>query len=257
MKQDSSQPGQSGSGQALSDANRNRSKFSAHGRTGRALGAAGYVDPNDVSGQYDFLSHTGEKIAISPPDAGFGKIKIGAAWNNVKVPDTSFIGRMLKRSTDANVDIDLGCLYEMTDGRRGAIQALGRQMGHFNHAPFIKHSGDERTGDRDGDDEALFINGAQWPQIRRVLVYVYIYGGVTDWAQVRPQIQLYLPDSKPLVISLSTHMKDLALCAIAELVNIRDGISVTNFTEYFPGHAEMDRAHGFGLEWDDGDKDAE
>lgn len=242
------------SGQALSDADRNRSKFSARGR---ALGAAGYVDPRDVSGHYDFLSHTGEKIAVSPPQGGFGKIKVGAAWNNVKVPSTSLIGKLLKHKVDANIDLDLGCLYEMADGRRGAIQALGGQMGSYKDAPFIQHSGDERTGDRDGDDEALFINGQQWSKIKRVLIYVYIYGGATDWAQVQPQIQLYLPDNKPLVITLSTHMKELSLCTIAELVNVRDGIAVTNFTEYFPGHAEMDRAYGFGLEWDEGDKQEE
>lgn len=239
------------SSQSILDADRSRSHFS---KRGNALGAAGYVDPRDVSGDYDFLSHTGEKLAISPPEGGFGKIKVGAAWNNVKVDDTSFFGKLLKRKLDANIDLDLGCLYEMQDGRRGAIQALGGQMGAFDAAPYIHHSGDERTGDKDGDDEALYINGAKWPQIKRMLIYVYIYGGATDWAQVQPQIQLYLPDNRPLVITLSTHMKELALCTIAELVNVRDGISVTNFTEYFPGHAEMDRAYGFGLEWDEGDK---
>jgi tellurite resistance protein TerA len=243
----------SAQGNALEDANRVRGRFSGRGN---AKGAAGYVDPGDVSGQYDFLSHTGEKLAISPPEGGFGKIKIGAAWNNVRVPKDGFLNKLLKVHADANVDLDLGCLYELNDGRRGAIQALGGQMGNFKEPPFIRHTGDERTGDKEGDDEAIFINGAEWSQIKRVLVYVYIYGGAMDWAQVKPQIQLYLPGSKPLVVTLSTHLKDLALCTIAQLENVRGGIAVTNFTEYFPGHAEMDRAFGFGIEWDEGDKDA-
>ena len=236
---------------ALEDATRQRGRFSGRGN---ALGIAGYVDPNDVSGQYDFLSHTGETIAVTPPAGGFGKIKIGAAWNNIQVPRTDLIGRMFNKTRPANIDVDLGCLYELTDGRRGAVQALGNAMGSYKEAPFIKLSGDETTGDSDGDDECLTINGASWPQISRILVYIYIYDGAEDWAQVRPQIQICLPGVKPIVVSLSTHMRDLPLCTIAELKNVRNGISITNFTEYYPGHAEMDRAYGFGLEWDEGRK---
>ncbi|MES2728770.1 MAG: Tellurium resistance protein TerA [Pseudomonadota bacterium] len=238
---------------ALEEATRTRGRFSGRGK---ALGMAGYVDPSDVSGQYDFLTHTGEALALSPPDGThFGRIKIGAAWNNVQVPRTDLIGRLLQKTRPANIDVDLGCLYELQDGRRGAIQALGDLMGSYKSLPHIRLSGDETTGDSDGDDECMYINGAEWSQISRILVYIYIYDGAEDWAQVKPQIQICLPDMKPVVVTLSTHMRDLPLCTIAELRNVRNGIAVTNFTEYFPGHAEMDRAYGFGLEWADGTKD--
>ena len=85
-------------------------------------------------------------------------------------------------------------------------------------------------------------------------MYVYIYKGAMDWSQVRPQIQVRIPGEQPLVVTLSSHMKNLGLCVLTEIKNVRNGMMVENYTEYFPGHNEMDRAYGFGLEWADGAK---
>ena len=239
-----------GSLESIKNATKSRVKFSGRGGS---KGAAGYVNPSDVSGNYDFVSRSGEKQPISPPEGGFTKIKIGAAWDNVTVEETSMFG-LIKRKKKANIDVDLGCLYELQDGTRGAIQAFGDLYGALKKPPFMHLSGDERTGDSEGDDEYIMINGKEWPNIKRILIYTYIYEGALDWAQVKPQIQIRVPNEPPTVVTLSAHMKDLGLCVIAELENVRNGIVVTNYTEYFPGHSEMDRAYGFGLEWDDGKK---
>jgi len=239
-----------GSQQSLKNASKSRAKFSARGNS---RGAAGFVNPSDVSGNYDFVSQSGERQSISPPEGGFTKIKIGAAWDNVIQEEKALFG-LVTRKKKANIDVDLGCLYEMHDGTRGAIQAFGDLYGALKKPPFMRLSGDERTGDSEGDDEFIMINGKKWPEIKRVLLYTYIYEGACDWAQVKPQIQIRVPKEPPVVVTLSSHMKDLGLCVIAELENVRNGIVVTNYTEYFPGHSEMDRAYGFGLEWDDGKK---
>jgi len=239
-----------GSLSSIQNATKSRAKFSGRGR---ARGAAGYVNPSDVSGNYDFVKQSGETQSISPPEGGFTKIKVGAAWDNLFVEDTALFG-LIKKKRKANIDLDLGCLYELEDGTRGAIQAFGKLFGKIKEPPYIRLSEDERTGDSDGDDEFMMINGRKWPEIKRILVYVYIYDGAMDWAQVKPQIQIRVPNQPPIVVTLSAHMKDLGLCVIAGLENVRNGIVVTNYTEYFPGHAEMDRAYGFGLEWDDGRK---
>ena len=57
-----------------------------------------------------------------------------------------------------------------------------------------------------------------------------------------------------MVVVPDVHKDELAVCAITMIENVRNGIKLTNHTEYFPGHAEMDRAFGFGLEWDEGKK---
>ncbi len=239
-----------GSQEALKNATTSRANFSGRGRS---KGAAGYVNPSDVTGNYDFVKRSGDAQSISPPEGGFTKIKVGAAWDNVYIEDSKLFG-LVKTKKKANIDLDLGCLYELHDGTRGAIQAFGDLYGYLKKAPYIRLSGDERTGDSEGDDEFMIINGKKWSDIKRILVYVYIYEGALDWAQAKPQIQIRVPNEHPIVVTLSAHMKELGLCVIAELENVRNGIVVTNYTEYFPGHDEMDRAYGFGLEWDDGEK---
>lgn len=34
-----------------------------------------------------------------------------------------------------NVDLDMGCLYEMADGNKGVVQPLGELFGDLNTAP--------------------------------------------------------------------------------------------------------------------------
>ena len=236
---------------SLADANRERGTFSSHGAS---KGQAGYVDPDDHGVNIDFLGRRGDSLSVSPGKEGFGDITIGAAWDTRVVMDPSFFGRMFHRKKEVAIDLDLGCLYELQDGHRGAVQAFGTQMGAYNEMPFVSLSGDEREGKKQGDDEALHVNGVQWPKIKRLLIYVYIYKGALDWAAVKPQIQVRVPGQNPMVVTIGSHHKNLGICAIAGLENVRNGIKLTNHTEYFPGHAEMDRAFGFGLEWDNGTK---
>ena len=50
----------------------------------------------------------------------------------------------------SGIDLDLGCLYELNDGRKGAVQALGNAFGSLTNPPFISLDGDDRTGDSVG-----------------------------------------------------------------------------------------------------------
>lgn len=239
---------------SLIEATRSRAKFSGHGR---AKGAAGYVSDTDDNA-YQYLGTTGQTDIFNPQEGGFGKIRIGAAWQNIVVQEAGFFGKMFKKVRKEGVDLDLGCLYELHNGERGCIQAFGEMFGSFDKPPYMKLSQDDRTGDDDddddGEDEILRLNGQKWPEVKRLLIYLYIYGGAQNWAQVRPQLQVRVPNEKPMIVQLHTYKSELSLCAVAGLENVRDGIKLTNYTEYYPGHAEMDRAFGFGIEWADGVK---
>jgi tellurite resistance protein TerA len=63
-----------------------------------------------------------------------------------------------------------------------------------------------------------------------------------------------VPGEPDMTIVPAAHDGKLAVCAVASLENVRDGIKMTNHTEYFAGHAEMDRAFGYGILWHDGRK---
>ncbi|MCD8493989.1 MAG: hypothetical protein LRY39_00905 [Alphaproteobacteria bacterium] len=148
---------QESSEQSLIEATRSRAKFSGHGK---ALGAAGYREPSDNPKNCDFLNEPGQSIAVSPGPAGFPDFTIGVAWDNTRLKRGNFFERLAKRFLNKGVDLDLGCLYEMQDGTRGALQAFGEKFGNLNAPPYITLSGDERTGNKEGNDEFLTINGA-------------------------------------------------------------------------------------------------
>lgn len=241
---------------SIDEATRGRAEFSRHGNS---LGASGFLSPYDDAQSADFLSKPGETAIVNPPKDGMNTFEIGVAWDNIvpKVEKKSFLQKLLgskETPSAAGVDLDVGCLYELEDGSRGAIQAFGDRYGNFDEAPYIQLSGDERTGDAEGDDEIIRVNGSHWNQIKRVVIYLYIYGGAKNWETVRPQIQVRVPGEKPMVVTLQARREELALCAVAGLENIRGGIRMTNYLEYFPGHDELDRAFGFGLDWTDGKK---
>jgi len=232
----------------LAKANKDRAEFSGHGRS---KGAAGFLDPAMQGSDADHLGKRGDTLSITPAKGGFGTITVAAAWDNA-ADETSFVTKLLNKKQD--IDLDLGCLYELHDGHRGAVQAFGNLMGHFDEMPFLTLSGDEKTGDKDGDDEWIKVNGTKWPQIKRLLFYVYIYKGASNWSECRPQIQVRVPGEKPMVVTIASTHEDMDICAIAGIENVRNGLRLTNYTEYFPGQAEMDRAFGFGIEWADGTK---
>ncbi len=236
---------------SLAEATRSRAKFSGHGD---ALGAAGERQKSDHPENCEELNEPGQSIAINCQHDHIEPIKIGAAWDPLIQDDPSFLGKLLKKQIKKNVDLDIGCFYELANGERGIIQAFGEKFGAFDQAPFIKLSGDERTGDAKGDDEFLLINGKHWNDIKRVVIYIYIYGGVSCWSKIKPRVMLDVPGENDLVVTLKSHNDALDICAVGGIENIRGGIKLTNYTEFFPGHEEMDRAFGFGLEWDDGKK---
>lgn len=232
-------------------ATESQAEFSGHGG---ALGAAGYREVSFDPDNSEFLKEPGQNIAVSPGPDGFESILIGVEWDNIATKDSGFFGKLLGKVTKKGVDLDLGCLYELEDGTRGALQAFGEKYGNFDGPPYIALSGDERTGDAKGNDEYILVNGKHWDKIKRLLVYIYIYDGASNWKLINPKILVDVPGENDLVVTLGAHDDVLDLCAVGGLEQIRGGIRLTNYTEYFPGHYEMDRAFGFGLEWDDGKK---
>ncbi len=234
------------SGDSLSKASQSNASFSNKG----GLGAGGIKENNDMSDQ-DLLDKNGESALISPPENGFDNIHIGLAWNNIIIEKSSGLMGMIKKVTKKGVDLDLGCFFELTNGTRGVLQPFGDLYGSLNSIPYIQHSGDEKTGDKDGHDEYLTINGAKWGEIKRIMIYTYIYEGSNDWSQIRPDLSIDLKNGDaPVHIKPKLKTSDHTICAIASIKNVNNGIQIVTHGEYFMSQAAMDRAFGFGLEWD-------
>jgi len=237
------------SGQALNDASKSTDTYSGDGQ-----GAAGVIDKGIANAQ-DALDKSGESGIISPPEGGFKDLHVGLQWDNIIVEQSSGFMGLIKKATKKGVDLDLGCFVELVDGTRAILQPFGDLLGAYDRPPFVQSSGDERTGDAEGDDEYFTINGAQWPKIKRMLIYTYIYEGSNDWSQIKPEININLHNGDP-VINIKPTLKttNMTVCALASMNNIKNGIQIVTHGEYFTSQASMDRAYGFGFKWEDGAK---
>ncbi len=157
------------------------------------------------------------------------------------------------------IDLDLGCMFEMADGQRGLVQALGNAWGELDRAPFIKLDGDDRTG-ASTSGENLWINGDHFDRIRRAVIFSFIYEGVPNWAATDGVVTIAAPGQAPIEVRLDGGGREM-MCAIALIENQGGNLQVTKLAEYFQGsagvsaHEMMDRRFGFGLRWKTGRKD--
>lgn len=239
------------SGHSVEKASQSTDTYSTHGDS---QGAAGVIDTKAVSSQ-DMLDKSGESEVISPPEGGFDNIHVGLQWDNIIVEQSSGFMGLIKKATKQGIDLDLGCFVELTDGSRAILQPFGELFGSLNKMPFVKLSGDERTGNSKGDDESFEINGKQWPKIKRILIYTYIYEGECDWSKIKPYIHIDLKNNTaPIEIKPSLKTTKMTICALATIKNVKDGIQISTHGEYFTSQGAMDRAFGFGFEWEDGAK---
>lgn len=198
------------------------------------------------------LEKRGNSVSLEKrANAGHGEIVINLNWEAAQrgVKKGFFSGFGSNRT-----DLDIGCLYELRNGEKSAVQALGNTFGDYANPPYIGLDADDRSGAR-SEGENLRINGQQWDQIQRVLVYAFIYEGAPNWAEANALITLKTPGQPEIEVRLDSHRNDRPMCAIALLENQGGAVKITKLVDYFRGHMDMDKAHHWGLDWVKGRKD--
>lgn len=193
----------------------------------------------------------GTKVNLSKGSgAPLGEIHVNLNWN-ARPAKQGFLASLLGSS---NIDLDLGCLFELKDGRKGTVQALGNAFGSLNNAPYIALDGDDRTGAA-AAGENLRINGARISDIRRILVYTFIYEGIANWKQADAVVTIKCPGSEDLIVKMDEFNSSNRMCGLALLENVNDQtFSVEKIVRFFDGHRSLDQAFGWGLNWTAGRK---
>jgi len=190
------------------------------------------------------LAKKGDGISLEKKDKLHGEIVINLNWTQEK---KSLFG--FKKA----IDLDLGCLYELKDGTKLCVQALGNAFGSLNSPPFIALDGDDRTG-QSLNGENLRINGKYWDLIQRVLVYAFIYEGSPNWAEANAKITIKTPNQPEITVDLDSHDNSKTMCGIALFENQNGAIKITKLVDYTNGHQELDRAYKWGMRWQAGRK---
>jgi tellurite resistance protein TerA len=196
----------------------------------------------------------GAKISLEKkPNNTLGEILVNLNWNQGG-EKTGFLAGIFG-SKKNGIDLDLGCLYELKDGSKGAVQALGNVFGSLNDPPFISLDGDDRTGES-SEGENLRINGDMISKIKRILVYTFIYEGAADWQQTDGVVTIKYPGSQDIIVRMDEYGSVKTMCGIAILENSNDEtFTVEKLVKFFSGHEELDRVYGWGMKWVPGRKD--
>ena len=216
-----------------------------------APAAAPPAPPKPIRLEKITLDKKTPSISLEKKAQGFGEIVVNLNWNQGGGGGKGFFGRL---TGGRKIDLDLGCLFKLRDGRGGAVQALGDTFGSLQQPPYIQLMGDDRSG-ASAEGEFLHINGQQWNELDRVLLFAMIYEGAPNWAETDAVVTLKAPDQPTLEIRLDSHRNDQRMCALAMLENQGGNLKVTKLVEYYLDHRYMDQAYGFGLRWVAGSKD--
>jgi len=202
------------------------------------------------------LKKKGQKISLEKKSNNkLGEILINLNWNQQQnnKQSTGLLGSIFGNKS-GGIDLDLGCFYDMRNGDKGVIQALGKSFGSYHAFPYITLDGDNRTGAVSGG-ENIRINGDRIPEFKRILVFAYIYEGVANWAQADGVITIKQPGGPDIEVRMDEHDNRKIMCAIALIDNVNnETFSVERLVKYFTGHRDMDQAFGWGMRWKAGRK---
>ncbi|MFB6892627.1 Tellurium resistance [Kitasatospora sp. NPDC056327] len=225
----------------------------------------------DTGGQFKVtLTKSSPQHAITGAAATTGYLYVNLHWTTrVGGPRASagetvrrfFNPRILRpmepdssQNAQVNVDLDLACMYEMADGKRGVVQPLGGYFGDLRNPPYVKLSGDDQYGAPSG--ETMYVNLEKKDQFKRLLVFVYIYDGTPAFDQTNAVVTI-VPQSGPRIeVKLEERAPAARSCAVVLIENSGDNtLTVRREVRYVNGfQADLDRLYGFGMQWQRGYK---
>jgi len=201
------------------------------------------------------LTRSTPEVSLTQQGSATGTLRVNLNWNQYYEEAPSKPRGGLFRPMEApppplpqKIDLDLGCMWELADGSKGVVQALGNLYGDFNQAPYIRLDHDDRTGSASG--ETMFINLDQARLFRRLLIFVYIYDGTPAFDHANGVVSLFPNAGRPIEVRLDERSAGSRTCAVALVENRDDDLTVRRVVRYIDGfQAELDRAFGWGLVW--------
>ncbi|WP_323842867.1 hypothetical protein [Moraxella sp. Pampa] len=190
------------------------------------------------------------------------EIIINLNWSKNK-SDNRFLLKLF--NTVRDVDLDLGCYYQLNSGHAGVID--GVQFSHnrggprtqqtaqgcYTQAPWIWHCGDDRNGDS-VTGENILINPRGIKELKRIIIYCFIYDGVARWAHSDAIVTIKVPSQPDIVVEMGEQNDSRGFCAIASIDFIDNQMMVRKEITFHKGHKECDDYYKWGFSWGRGSK---
>lgn len=187
------------------------------------------------------LSKASPTVDLAKPGAQQGVLRVNLNWSSGK--PRGFFRR------GGAIDLDLGCFYELSDGSKGVVQALGNNYGALTGPPYIELDGDDRSGSATAG-ETMRIDLGRPGVFRRILIFAFIYEGVPNWAAADGVVTLFPTSGPQIEVRLDSPVDGARSCAIALLTQQGGGITVRREVRYVDGAQQaLDEAYGWGMQW--------
>lgn len=215
-------------------------------------GAPPQGQPGGVNLSKVTLTKQAPAVSLSKQGGSAGMIRVNLNWTQRQG------GGFFKRlASSGDIDLDLGCMFEFTDGDKGVVQALGNAFEAIplsGGAPLIRLDGDDRSGTSQGG-ENMFIDLSRANMIRRILIFAYIYEGTPNWAAANGVVTIFPQSGPQIEVRLDESDPRAPMCAIALLTNQNGEIVINREVRYVRGAQRiLDQTYGWGLNWTPGRK---
>jgi tellurite resistance protein TerA len=206
------------------------------------------------------LTKAAPSVSLTKQGGTSGALQVNLNWE-VRRQFSGWAGKLGRPvAMHSDLDLDLCALFELTDGRKGVVQALGNAFGALHQPPFIHLDGDDRTGAA-ANGENLTVNLDHKHLLRRVLVFVTIYEGARSFADLHATVTLRPQHGAPIDFSLDECTVPSTVCALALITNTGGGeLVVRREARYLvpergvSPQRTVDHAYGWGMNWTPGRK---
>ncbi|MEU1039502.1 TerD family protein [Streptomyces sp. NPDC005907] len=205
------------------------------------------------------LTKESPSVSLSKQGGTSGAMRVNLNWE-VRKQFSGWAGKLGRAvAMHSDLDLDLCALYELTDGSKGVVQALGNAFGSLHQPPYIHLDGDDRTGAATSG-ENLSINLDHKQSIRRILIFVTIYEGARSFADLHAKVTLQPLNGAPIDFSLDECTVPSTVCALALITSDRGDLVVQREARYLipergvSPQRTVDHAYGWGMNWTPGRK---
>lgn len=206
--------------------------------------------PSGVSLSKITLTKQAPSLSLTKGQGAGGRMLVNLNWTQGAPPPK----RGFFKRASGGIDLDLAALWETADGQKGVVQALGNMYGALDAPPYVHLDGDDRSGSVSGG-ENLTVNLDHLAQLKRVLIFAYIYEGVPNWAAADAVVTMQPQGAPPIEVRLDEAAGDRRFCAIAMLTNDGGALRVDREVRYVQGsQRQLDEAYGWGMQWTVGRK---
>ncbi|MFE9939394.1 TerD family protein [Streptomyces hirsutus] len=205
------------------------------------------------------LTKAAPSVSLTKQGGTSGALRVNLNWQ-VRKQFSGWAGKLGRPvAMHSDLDLDLCALFELSDGSKGVVQALGNAYGSLQRPPFIHLDGDDRTGAVDsGENLTVSLDHKQY--FRRILVFVTIYEGARSFADLHATVTLQPQHGAPIDFSLDECTVPSTVCALALITNTGGDLVVQREARYLvpdrgvSPQRTVDRAYGWGMNWTPGRK---